>query len=79
MNAVDAGEVSLREWFWFEILWPVIFVFVVAPVMLVLRVLRSKKAANRFLCLLTAHDWADEHRYGVQPVCLQCNKQRDDT
>lgn len=33
---------------------------------------------NRVVCWLTEHHWADNQKYGVEPVCLICNTHRED-
>lgn len=35
-----------------------------------------KRRVDRLFCRLFEHQWADEERYGVEPVCLHCGTRR---
>jgi len=34
---------------------------------------------NQWICGLANHHWADDTRYGAEPVCLLCEKHRGGT
>lgn len=36
-----------------------------------------EQAFYRFMCRITSHQWADRGKWGVEPVCLRCEKERE--
>lgn len=60
------------------------FIFVVIPVLGIVyatsRIFvdheQARNNAVRVICLMSGHHWADEDKYGVEPVCLGCGKNR---
>jgi len=55
------------------------FLTIILPAVLLHRlgIMKNPDVVIKPLCWVGGHSWADEQRYGVEPVCLDCGKRRE--
>ena len=66
----------LRELFLVVIVAP-IFLAIFSAVAIVYDTEEAMDRCDRLVCRLTEHQWADDDKYGVEPVCLECGARRE--
>lgn len=49
------------------------------PLLVALETIFSRQQVRSWLCRnVWSHNWADDQRYGVEPVCIHCGTARGD-